>query len=266
MSTLSLFETPGPVERRRIRTWTIVGAVPALALLVYLFVTLEGAGVFIAEDWAVLGRLDVLAALLRGVGATLQAALVSVVMSLALGLLLSLARMSARRWLSTPARIWIEALRGLPELLLVFFIYLGVPAATGFSISTFWALVLGLVLYESTAMAEVFRSGFQSLPRGQTEAAHSLGLRTVKTLRFIQLPQVTRQVLPSLVSEMVRVTKASSLGFVIGYTDLLLTGELAIEYLGGEYAAPIFAGVAVLYVVICLALTMFSRYLSARRS
>lgn len=266
MATVSVFETPGPSERRRILTWTVVGAVPAVALLVYLVVTLQKAGVFVAEDWAVMTRLDVLAALLRGVGATLQVALVSVALSLALGLLLCLARMSSKRWLSVPARVWIETLRGLPELLLVFFIYLGVPAATGFSISTFWALVVGLVLYESTAMAEVFRSGFQALPKGQTEAAHSLGLRTVKTLRFIQLPQVTRQVLPSLVSEMVRVTKASSLGFVIGYTDLLLTGELAIEYLGGEYAAPIFAGVAVLYVVICLALTMFSHSLSARRS
>lgn len=266
MATVTLFETPGPVERRRIRLWTLAGSLPALALLVYLVVTLDRAGVFVADDWAVLTRADVLAALGRGVLATLQVALVSVVLSLALGLLLSLARISHRRWLSAPARVWIETLRGLPELLLVFFVYLGVPAATGLSISTFWALVVGLVLYESTAMAEVFRSGFQALPRGQTEAARSLGLRTVKTLRFVQLPQIVKQVLPSLVSEMVRVTKASSLGFVIGYTDLLLTGELAIEYLGGEYAAPVFAGVAAIYVLICWALTALSRYLSARRS
>ena len=186
------------------------------------------------------------------------------VLSLVFGLLLALGRLSHQRWISAPARVWIEALRGLPELLLVFFIYLGVPAATGFNISTFWALVVGLVLYESTSMAEVFRGGFLAMPKGQSEAAHALGLRTVKTLRFVLLPQIVRQILPSLVSEMVRVTKASSLGFVIGYTDLLLTGQEAIEYLGGEYAAPIFALVAVLYVLVCLLLTRLSHVLSER--
>jgi glutamate transport system permease protein len=262
--TTTLFEIPGPRERRSIRAWTAGGAVPIIALVVVAVVVLKDAGLFAGDDWAVLGRTDLLMALLRGVGATLKAAAFTVVLSLVFGLLLALGRMSHQRWINVPARIWVETLRGLPELLLVFFIYLGVPAATGFNISTFWALVVGLVLYESTSMAEVFRGGFLALPRGQTEAAHAMGLRTVKTLRFVQLPQVVPQVLPSLVSEMVRVTKASSLGFVIGYTDLLLTGELAIEYLGGEYAAPVFAAVAALYVVICLLLTRLSHYLSER--
>jgi glutamate transport system permease protein len=262
--TTTLFEVPGPLERRRIRVWTAAGAVPVVAVVVLAVVVLNRAGLFVGADWAVLGRTDLLMALLRGVGSTLIAALFTVVLSLVFGLLLALGRMSHRRWISGPARIWIETLRGLPELLLVFFIYLGVPAATGFNISTFWALVLGLVLYESTSMAEVFRGGFLALPRGQTEAAHAMGLRTVKTLRYVQLPQVVPQVLPSLVSEMVRVTKASSLGFVIGYTDLLLTGELAIEYLGGEYAAPVFTAVAALYVAICLLLARLSRVLSER--
>ena len=262
--TTTLFEIPGPIERRRIRAWTVGGAVPIVALVILAVTVLTDAGLFAPDSWAVLARPDLLIALMGGVGATLKVAVFSVVLSLVFGLLLALGRMSHRDWINRPARIWVQALRGLPELLLVFFIYLGVPAATGFNISTFWALVIGLVLYESTSMAEVFRGGFLALPRGQSEAAHALGLRTVKTLRFILLPQVVRQVLPSLVSEMVRVTKASSLGFVIGYTDLLLTGELAIEYLGGEYAAPIFAAVAALYVCICLLLTRLSKLLSER--
>jgi glutamate transport system permease protein len=203
---------------------------------------------------------------MKGVGATLRVASVAVVLSLLFGLLLAIARMSPQRWVSVPARIWIEALRGLPELLLVFFIYLGVPAVTGSSISTFWALVAGLVLYASASMAEAFRGGFQALPRGQAEAASALGLRNLKTLRLVILPQVVRQIFPTLMSEMVRVTKASSLGFVIGYTELLLTGEHAIEYLGGEYAVPIFVAMAALYVIICLVLTQISHVLSARLS
>ncbi len=261
---VTLYDAPGPLEQRRIRIWSSILSVPAFAGVAFVLVTLGGQGLLDSEHWAILGQHDLLLALMTGVGATLQVAVVSVVLSLIFGLLLALGRMSARRWISVPSRIWIEALRGLPELLLVFFIYLGVPAVTGASISTFWALVVGLVLYESASMAEAFRAGFLALPRGQAEAAHALGLRTVKTLRFVLLPQVIRQTLPALISEMVRVTKASSLGFVVGYTDLLLTGEQSIEFLGGEYAVPIFTAVAALYVIICLLLTKLSHILSAR--
>ncbi|OZC81746.1 hypothetical protein CH254_25520 [Rhodococcus sp. 06-412-2C] len=262
--TTTLFEQPGPRERRRIRAWTAGGAIPIVAVVALAAIVLNNADLFDPEIWSVLGRAELAAALLRGVLATLQVALFTVVLSLVIGLLLALAQMSSNPMVNVPARIWVQTLRGLPELLLVFFIYLGVPATTGFNISTFWALVIGLVLWESTSMAEVFRGGFHALPRGQSEAAMAVGLRTVKTLRFVLLPQVVRQILPSLVSEMVRVTKASSLGFVIGYTDLLLTGELAIEYLGAKYAAPVFAAVAALYVLLCLILGRLSNILSER--
>lgn len=264
MSTISLFEAPGPHERRSQHITSFIVALAFLGLAALAVRELQQENIFSPDHWAVLGRSDLQEALRNGVLATLKVAAVSIVLSLLLGLGLAVARMSHNRWISGAARIWTEALRGLPELLLIFFIYLGVPALTGANISTFWALVTGLVLYESTSMAEVFRSGFRALPNGQTEAAHALGLRTFKTLRFVQLPQVVPQVLPSLVSEMVRVTKASSLGFVIGYTDLLLSGELAIEYLGGQYAVPVFAAVAALYVTICLVLSWISHYLSAR--
>jgi glutamate transport system permease protein len=261
---VTIYDAPGPLEQRRIRLWTAGLSIPVLAVVVLILTTLGGQGLLDGDHWAILGQPDLLLALMTGVGATLQVAVVSVALSLIFGLLLALGRMSARRWISLPSRIWIEALRGLPELLLVFFIYLGVPAVTGASISTFWALVIGLVLYESASMAEAFRAGFLALPRGQAEAAHALGLRHVQTLRFVLLPQVIRQILPTLISEMVRVTKASSLGFVIGYTDLLLTGEQAIEFLGGEYAVPIFTAMAALYVIICLLLTKLSHIFSAR--
>jgi glutamate transport system permease protein len=261
---VTIYDAPGPLEQRRIRIWTIGLSIPVLGLVVLALTTLGGQGLLDGNHWAILGEPDLLLALMTGVGATLQVAVVSVALSLILGLLLALGRMSARRWISVPSRIWIEALRGLPELLLVFFIYLGIPAVTGASISTFWALVIGLVLYESASMAEAFRAGFLALPRGQSEAAHALGLRGFQTLRFVLLPQVIRQILPTLISEMVRVTKASSLGFVVGYTDLLLTGEQAIEFLGGEYAVPIFTAMAALYVIICLLLTKLSHVLSAR--
>ena len=264
--SVTMYDTPGPLERRKIRLWTIAAAIPVVAVVILILGTLRGQDPLKAENWAVLAQPDLLMSLLGGVGATLQVASVAVVLSLGFGLFLAIARMSPRRWISIPARLWIEVLRGLPELLLVFFIYLGVPAVTGASISTFWALVIGLVLYASASMAEAFRAGFLALPRGQAEAAQALGLRSLNTMRLVLLPQVVRQIFPTLISEMVRVTKASSLGFVVGYTELLLTGEHAIEYLGGQYAVPIFAAMAALYVVICLLLTQISHVLSARLS
>lgn len=266
MMSAELYDRPGPIARRRARIWTAAAAVVALAIAIWAVAKLGSQHVLDGDNWIVLTQPDVLSALLTGLLATLKVAGVSVVLSLVLGLFIALGRMSKRRWLSVTSRVWIEALRGLPELLLIFFIYLGFPAVTGASISTFWALVAGLVLYESASMAEAFRAGFLALPKGQSEAATALGVRYVKTLRYILLPQVIRQILPNLVSEMVRVTKASSLGFVIGYVELLLTGEQAIEYLGGQYAVPIFAGVAVLYVIICLILSRVSHILSKRLS
>lgn len=264
MISTDLYDHPGPIERRRIRLWTVAAGVPVVAGAIWAVTTLAAQGVLNGEHWAILAQPDVITSLLSGALATLKVAAVSVMLSLVFGLLLALGRMSVNRWIQLPTRIWIEALRGLPELLLVFFIYLGFPAVTGLNISTFWALVVGLVLYESASMAEAFRAGFLALPNGQREAATALGVGKFTTMWFILLPQVIRQILPNLVSEMVRVTKASSLGFVIGYTELLLTGEQAIEYLGGEYAVPIFAGVAALYVIICLILSRISHILSER--
>ena len=262
--TTTLYDVPGPIERRRIQRWSVVGVVFVAAVAALVLWGLAGQGLLGGEYWSILLRPDLWLSLLNGVVTTLQVAIVAVLLSLVFGLLLAVGRLSHRRWISLPVRVWIEALRGLPELLLIFFIYLGVPAVTGFNISTFWALVLGLVLYESASMGEAFRAGFLALPRGQAEAAQALGVRGFKTLRYILLPQVVRQILPNLVSEMVRVTKASSLGFVVGFTDLLLSGELAIEYLGGEYAVPIFTAVAALYVIICLLLSHLSQVLSTR--
>ncbi|PYI39133.1 amino acid ABC transporter permease [Arthrobacter psychrolactophilus] len=264
MMNVELYDRPGPLERRRIRLWTLVLAIPALAGVIWVVTTLREQGILDSEAWSILTDSEVIVSLLTGLLATLKVAGVTVVLSLVVGLLLALGRMSELRWLSLPTRVWVEALRGLPEILLVFLIYLGVPAVTGLNISTFWALVVGLVLYQSASMSEAFRAGFLALPKGQKEAAVALGVRGFKTLRFILLPQVIRQILPNLVSEMVRVTKASSLGFVIGYTELLLSGEQAIEYLGGQYAVPIFAGVALLYVIVCLLLSWVSRILSER--
>src|SRR4029450_5694806 len=107
---------------------------------------------------------------------------------------LAIGRLSRRAWISRPAGAWVELFRGLPLLLLILFLFLGLPAV-GVTISVFWALVAGLTLYNSAVIGEIFRAGILSLPKGQTEAAYSIGLRRGQTLRLVLIPQAVRRML-----------------------------------------------------------------------
>jgi glutamate transport system permease protein len=182
---------------------------------------------------------------------------------MAVGGLLAVARLSRRRWLSRPAGAWVELFRGLPLLLLILFIFLGLPAA-GVTVSTFWALVAGLTLYNSAVIGEIFRAGILSLPKGQTEAAYSIGLRRGPTLRLILIPQAVRRMLPALISQLVTLLKDTSLGFVIAYAELLRTGRNAVEFLGGPYSIPVYTAIAVIYIAVNASLSFLARWLDRR--
>ena len=148
MSEAVLYDAAGPRGRRRILVGSVVGGV-LVALVVGLAVArLASKGVFEAERWQVLTRQDLLELIGRGLAATLRAAALAMVLAMAVGGLLAVARLSRRRWLAMAAGAWVELFRGLPLLLLILFLFLGLPAA-GVTISTFWALVGGLTLYNS---------------------------------------------------------------------------------------------------------------------
>ena len=151
----------------------------------------------------------------EGWGATLRAAAVAAVLAFSLGPLLAVARMSENPWLRIPAAVWIELFRGLPVILLMFF------SALALDFSIFRAVVLGLVLYNTAVIAEILRAGITSLPAGQRESALAIGLTPGQTLRLILLPQAVRRMLPSLVSQLVVLLKDTSLGYIVGYVELL---------------------------------------------
>jgi glutamate transport system permease protein len=162
-----------------------------------------------------------------------------------------------------PAVAWVELFRGLPLLLVILFLFLGLPQV-GVTISTFWALVGGLTLYNSAVIAEIFRAGILSLPKGQTEAAYSIGLRRGQTLQLILLPQAVRLMLPALISQLVTLLKDTSLGFVIAYAELLRTGRNAVEFLGGRYSIPVYTAIAVIYIAVNASLSFLARWLDRR--
>ena len=263
MSEAVLYDVAGPRGRRRILIGSIAGGLLVVLVVGAAVARLASKGVLEAERWRVLTQSDLQRLLGRGLVATLRAALVAMVLAMAVGGLLAVARLSRRRWLSMPAVAWVELFRGLPLLLLILFIFLGLPAA-GVTVSTFWALVAGLTLYNSAVIGEIFRAGILSLPKGQTEAAYSIGLRRGQTLGLILIPQAVRRMLPALISQLVTLLKDTSLGFVIAYAELLRNGRNAVEFLGGPYSIPIYTAIAVIYIAVNASLSFLARWLDRR--
>jgi glutamate transport system permease protein len=263
VSEAVLYDAAGPRGRRRILLGSAAGLVLLAVLAGAAVARLAAKGSFDAELWRVLTRDDLQRLLARGLASTLRAAVVAMALAMAVGGLLAVARLSRRRWLALPAGAWVELFRGLPLLLLILFLFLGLPAV-GVTVSTFWALVGGLTLYNSAVIGEIFRAGILSLPRGQTEAAYAIGLRRGPTLRLILLPQAVRRMLPALISQLVTLLKDTSLGFVIAYAELLRTGRNAVEFLGGRYSIPVYTAIAVAYIAVNASLSLLARWLDRR--
>ncbi|MFE5302403.1 amino acid ABC transporter permease [Streptomyces sp. NPDC056632] len=181
------------------------------------------------EKWAVFGQPAVLGYLLQALGVTLIVTAVSAVLALPLGVALALARLSRSRLLRLPATGWVEALRAVPLLLLVYAFLLGLPAA-GLHVPLFWQLVCPIVLTNSAVLAEIFRAGVQGIPRGQTEAGYALGLGYWATLRLVVLPQAVRHSSPALVGQLVRLLKDSTLGYVVSVLELLNAAKVLGEF------------------------------------
>jgi len=262
--TAVLYDVPGPRARRRSQVQSVVGAAVLLLLVVLVLLRLSSKGQLDGDRWSVLGQADVRQVLFEGLVGTLKAALAAVVLSVVVGVLLAVGRLAERAWLRLAVRVWVELFRGLPLLLVILFLFLGGPSV-GVEISLFWSLVIGLTLYNSAVIAEIVRAGVLSLPRGQREGALAVGLRSGQVMRYVLLPQAFRVMLPALISQVVVLLKDTSLGFVIGYLELLRSGRNVVEFLGGSYSLPIYVAVAAVYIAVNLALSTLAKRLDRRQ-
>ncbi|MBM9463405.1 amino acid ABC transporter permease [Aeromicrobium sp. YIM 150415] len=215
------------------------------------------------ERWRILLDTDLLRLLGEGAIKTIWVGIVSLAISVVLAVALGRWGMSRHRPLRAAVAIYVELFRGLPLLLLIFFLYLGLPRL-GLEISTFWALTVGISLFTSANLAEILRGGIDALGRGQREAAESLGMSERDSFFRVLLPQATRMMLPSAIAQLVILVKETSLGFVIGYTELLRNGRSAVEFLGSAYAPAIYVAVALFYLAINVSLTLLARRLARR--
>jgi glutamate transport system permease protein len=266
--TSVLYDAPGPRARRRALIGSAVGGVVVLALLYLAYRQLDSRGQWEIDRWRVftdppLGQSaeDVWRSLLiTGLVATLRAAAVAAVISAVVGLVLAMGRMARARWIRIPVTAVIEFFRGLPVVLLMFFgvIALGLPL--------FWGVVFGLVLYNGAIVAEILRAGIVSLPKGQTEAAYAIGLTRTQTLFKITLPQAVRRMLPSLVSQLVVLNKDTSLGYIVGYAELLRRLQTNTQFFGQRYWFQFFVVGAAVYIAVNFTLSRLAVWLERRGS
>jgi glutamate transport system permease protein len=271
MSAPVLFDLPGPRARARIRMGTVVGTVIVLAVIAFVLVRLGGNGQLDPQRWSVLfdPNSGVPQALGDALVATLKVAAVGMVFATLLGLLLAVGRLSDHRLVRIVVTTVIEFFRAIPLLVVIFALYFVLPSF-GIRLSAYAALTGGLILYNMAVLAEIFRAGILSVDRGQAEAASGLGLRKSQVMRLVLLPQAIRRMLPVLVAQLVVLLKDSSLGFIIGYFELLRQARSLVEYFtprfGSEYTFQLYVGAGLIYIVVNVLLSQLAKYIERRTS
>lgn len=203
--------------------------------------------------------------ILPGLWRTLAAAAVSIVFSLILGAVLGIGRLSDHRWVRAVSGVFVEVFRAIPVLILMVFTWFlfAIYGIFPSSMLAFAAVVTGLTLYNGSVMAEILRSGINSLPKGQTEASMSLGLRKSQMMRIVLLPpQAITAMMPALISQMVVALKDSALGYIIGYSEVVRSGLLSASRYGNYIPALIV--VAIIMIVINFGLSNLATYVERR--
>ena len=260
--TSVLYDEPGPRARRRIAVVSILAALFLAGAVAWIIWRFYDAGQLEGRRWGIIW--DSRQYLWGGLLVTLRLAAVAIVLATALGLLLALGRTAERRWIRWPVGAWIELFRAIPLLALIIFAYIALPKY-GIHFSPFWCVVVGLLLYNSAAIAEIFRAGILTLDRGQREAGASLGLRYWSLMRIVVLPQAILRMLPAYVSQIVTIVKDTSLGFVVSAEELLRRARAIGEFNNAAVVTALIAA-AVPYLAINVTLSYLARRLERRQA
>ncbi len=269
--SVELYERPGPKASVRHLILTIISAILAVLVLLWIVLRLKSRGQLTEAKWSPFLSSEIWTEyLIPGLLGTLGAAVVAIVIAMTVGVLLGVGRLSQ----ITPIRVlcsaWVEFFRSIPVLMLMLFAYGGLIATQAVQ-SEYYALtavIVGLVLYNSAVVAELVRSGVSSLPSGQREAGRAVGLREGQLMFSILLPQALTAMLPSLISQLVVVLKDTALGYVIGYEELLRKAEQIGTYKANVLPALIV--VAAMFITVNWSLTIVAskveKKLNGRRS
>ncbi|MCX4806165.1 amino acid ABC transporter permease [Streptomyces sp. NBC_01214] len=263
-----LYDTPGP--KAKVRNWIYSGIFVVLfGLVLWWALSLMGEkGQLDADKWTpfVTDGQVWTTYLLPGLLETLKAGALSMLIALPFGALLGIGRLSDHAWVRGPVGAWVEFFRAIPVLMLMLFgsalmapRFLDVPSDT----RPFWAVVTGLVLYNSAVIAEIVRAGVLSLPHGQSDAAKAIGMRKGQTMFHVLIPQAVTAMLPALVSQLVVILKDTAIGgALLGFAELLSANrQISANY---SNTIPTLVVIALIYIAVNFALTSSASLLEGR--
>ncbi|TLS47467.1 amino acid ABC transporter permease [Streptomyces montanus] len=264
--TSVLYDAPGARAKRRNLIFSVVFFVLLALFLWWIWRTMDDKEQLHWALWEPFTQAQAWTTyLLPGLGNTLKAAALAMVIALPLGAIFGIARLSDHRWVRVPAGAVVEFFRAIPVLLLMLFANEVYVRSTDISSETrpLYAVVTGLVLYNASVLAEVVRAGILALPKGQTEAAKAIGLRKGQTMNSILLPQAVTVMLPAIVSQLVVIVKDTALGGVMLQFPELLNSR---QTLAANYAnvVPSFIMVGAIFILLNFILTSFASWLEGR--
>lgn len=202
---------------------------------------------------------------LGGLALTVLLAALGLLLSLPLGVVFGLARLSPWAALRWPVTALVYVVRGTPLLMVVFWAYFFLPGVIGYKTGQFGTMLTALVVFDAVYLAEIVRAGVLGLPRGQMEAARSLGLPYLAAMRQVVLPQALRGMLPSLVNQFISTIKATSLGYIIGLTDVsFIASQINTQAL--TRPTQVYFLLALAYFILCFSLSRFAWWLERRQA
>ena len=205
--------------------------------------------------------------LLQGLWVALRISLISVVISIVLGILLGMLMTSKNKVIQVITRIYLEIVRIMPQLVLLFIVYFGATKAMGINISAETSAVIVFVFWGTAEMADLVRGALISIPKIQYESSESLGLTLGQTYRYVIIPQIIQRMIPLSINLITRMIKTTSLVMMIGIVEVLKVGQQIIEAnrsTSPNAAFGIFATILLLYFIACWPISCLSKYLEKR--
>ena len=205
--------------------------------------------------------------LIGGMGATILISIIAAVLSIGLGLIVALPGLSSRWYVRMINRIYVEFVRSIPLLPMLFWVFYGLPIVfrsmgLNIPIDPFWGAIITLAISDSAFTAEIYRAGIQSIAKGQTEAAQTVGLNYIQTMRYVILPQAIRRILPPLANQFIYIVKMSAFASVLGMQELT---RRANELVVTEYRPlEIYTLLILEYLVLVLIISAGVRWLERR--
>ena len=200
---------------------------------------------------------------LGGLSLTILLSGAALLLAMPLGLMLGIARVSPFAAIRWPVAVLVQIVRAVPLLLVVFWAYFFLPAVTGVKTGQATTMLMTLVLFDAVYLAEIVAAGIRALPKGQMESARSLGLGYFQSLRLVVLPQALRNALPSLVNQLVSTIKATSLGYIIGLSEVSFIAT-QVNTLVFTKSVEVYLVLALTYFVLCFGLSRLAFMLERR--